>query len=388
MILILFFGQMANWTTVSMSSTSFERRATCRDILTTMVVGKWLKKPHSKEEISQINKFLHAVREHLFLPYSLEREDKLCGNVTFEELNWRMHDLHWFRALCNPDGDTPCCYNNRCVAKDADDCYCDSCYDMRQPIHAELATWSPTTYDCQMATFTSAEDVCHLLSNVTLYIIGDSLLRHVYVSLLTLIRSDTIYGPLLQYTSPGVIQMCNGDFLHLPMCVNHIDRDTWACDRTVRLKFFEYVRSSQSNLTLAAISELMTTPNSLVLVGIGIHDNFNSTSILNDLVFPMVKIASHSKWPRIVWSATHSFGIMKSPRIVSQNIENVIHFNEKIKAALRGSGIPIFDTFQLTNGTMSFDGVHYGKGVNDVKAQIFLNYIMEERELGHLENDV
>lgn len=54
-----------------------------------------------------------------------------------------------------------------------------------------------------MTTFTSAEDVCHLLSNVTLYIIGDSLLRHVYVSLLTLIRSDTIYGPLLQYTSPG-----------------------------------------------------------------------------------------------------------------------------------------------------------------------------------------
>ncbi|KAH9496847.1 hypothetical protein Btru_010416 [Bulinus truncatus] len=382
-LLILFYGQLTSWTTTAKVTLS---RPTCRNVLDTMVVGAWRSRSHGEEEVHQIEQLLHSVRQQLNLPYSLERGDKLCGNVTFDELEGRMYELQWFRALCDPSGDTPCCFNNHCVNKDAEQCKCDLCYDLRHPIHAELATWIPSDSKCQMKSLTPVWEVCHLLNNMTIYIIGDSLLRHVYVSLLTLIRSDKYYGPLLQYTSPGIIQMCDRDFVYLHMCMNHIDRDTWECDRSVKLKFFEYVRASQSNLALSAILELAGKPNSLVVLGIGIHDNFNSASIVKDLIQPILNIVSRSKWPKIVWSSTHSPGVMKSAHITNQSTESILQYNAIIKTALQGSEIPVFDTFRLTNGTMSFDGVHYGRGVNDVKTQILLNYILELRELKHIDS--
>ena len=72
------------------------------------------------------------------------------GNVSFDALEGRMHNLHWFRALCNPDGDTPCCYGNRCVAREIESCRCDDCYDLRQPVNAELAEWVPKDPDCKV----------------------------------------------------------------------------------------------------------------------------------------------------------------------------------------------------------------------------------------------
>ena len=46
------------------------------------------------------------------------------------------------------------------------------------------------------------------------------------------------------------------------------------------------------------------------------------------------------------------------------------------------------NSFNLTDKTASFDGAHYGKGVNDEKAQILLNYIMELRKSKHIQETV
>ncbi|CAL1545460.1 unnamed protein product, partial [Lymnaea stagnalis] len=173
-------------------------RGSCQNVLETMVRGTWLRRSHSEPELEAINRFLHEARAGHFLPYSLQREDKMCGNLSFDELEGRMHDLHWFRALCDPEGDTPCCFHNRCVAMTTDACQCHQCYDLRQQIHAELAEWKPSDPECQMTSFTGPDDVCHILHNMTVYVIGDSLLRHVYTSLLTLVRQGKHYGPLEQ----------------------------------------------------------------------------------------------------------------------------------------------------------------------------------------------
>ena len=73
----------------------------------------------------------------------------------------------------------------------------------------------------------------------------------------------------------------------------------------------------------------------------------------------------------------HAPGLLKTPRVPSQNRESIIRFNADIFNVLEKWSIPIFDSFNFTDGTTSFDGAHYGKGVNDVKVQIFLNYILE-----------
>ena len=40
--------------------------------------------------------------------------------------------------------------------------------------------------------------------------------------------------------------------------------------------------------------------------------------------------------------------------------------------------LPYFDTFAIKAGATSFDGMHYGLGVNMLKAQLLLNYIREQ----------
>lgn len=46
---------------------------------------------------------------------------------------------------------------------------------------------------------------------------------------------------------------------------------------------------------------------------------------------------------------------------------------------MRSRGIPVLDFFEMTKTVFSLDGTHYGLGVNEVKAQVFLNYILEMR---------
>lgn len=56
-----------------------------------------------------------------------------------------------FRALCDPNGSTPCCFENKCVFKDVEHCRCQGCYDLRQKIHAELSTWIPANPTCKVS---------------------------------------------------------------------------------------------------------------------------------------------------------------------------------------------------------------------------------------------
>ncbi|GFS06942.1 hypothetical protein ElyMa_001237500 [Elysia marginata] len=55
-------------------------------------------------------------------------------------------------------------------------------------------------------------------------------------------------------------------------------------------------------------------------------------------------------------------------------------FNAVVTPFLKSQGIAVLDGFNLTLGSlMSYDGTHYGKGLNDLKAQILLNYFREIR---------
>ena len=58
----------------------------------------------------------------------------------------------------------------------------------------------------------------------------------------------------------------------------------------------------------------------------------------------------------------------------------MIEFNRRMKEYLQPRGVDVFDVFNLTLGLHSYDGTHYGAGVNMMKAQLLLNYL---RELNH-----
>lgn len=74
-----------------------------------------------------------------------------AGNVEFEGTISVNQGPKWFRALCNPDGDSPCCFENKCVSKPLESCRCEHCFDVRQQVHAELSTWVPTDPSCTVS---------------------------------------------------------------------------------------------------------------------------------------------------------------------------------------------------------------------------------------------
>ena len=101
--------------------------------------------------------------------------------------------LGWFRALCDSEGATPCCYNHVCVNKTMDQCTCPDCIDMRRPLHAEYSTWQPTDAACRPRDMRT-DEMCQFLGQANLTFIGDSLVRHLYTAFVLLMTGDDQAG--------------------------------------------------------------------------------------------------------------------------------------------------------------------------------------------------
>lgn len=94
----------------------------------------------------------------------------------------------------------------------------------------------------------------------------------------------------------------------------------------------------------------------------------------------MFKLLSNATWPKVIWFNSHSVGLLKTPNVPAQHNEQIKRYSKLMQAAMDKQGIPVLNFYQLTEGVMSYDGLHYGKGINDVKVRIFLNYFFEYRK--------
>lgn len=83
----------------------------CPNTLSGMIKGKWIRRPVTQEEQSTIDAYLHKERAFYRIPPSYQRQDGRCGDVPYE--NSPLYAHMWFKAICNPKGDTPCCHTNK-----------------------------------------------------------------------------------------------------------------------------------------------------------------------------------------------------------------------------------------------------------------------------------
>ena len=105
---------------------------------------RWNASRITQSDIEDVNTYHIHQWKRLGIPLSLQREDKKCGNVAYRPGYWVS------RANCNPDGPTPCCYDNVCQSKSMADCQCQGCYDLRQEVKAEFADWVPKNKNCKV----------------------------------------------------------------------------------------------------------------------------------------------------------------------------------------------------------------------------------------------
>ncbi|XP_067655649.1 uncharacterized protein [Haliotis asinina] len=346
----------------------------CPDVNTGMMKGRWRPRTLTAQEKVTIDTFLKSVRYRV--PKPMQRRDGKCGNVAYK-------NVYYVRALCNPEGTTPCCYGNRCTNKSPDNCKCPNCYDLRNEIHAEYSTWEPQDSRCQVKTFT-AQQTCDLLQDHTIAVIGNSFMRHLYTALVLMLNNFDSRG-VFRAGKPSDIS-CDGMYaFSTKACRPKLIRAATLCNGTLNVDVSELPRASEAKRFHERFRSLLHRKNTVILVGIGIHDHFNFDLVYNEYIYPVVDVIRKKKasWPKLIWFATHKFGIMKSPKMPKQLNSHVVAFNKRMSEALGKYHIPIFDTYNLTSGVMSMDGAHFGIGVNSMKVQMLLNYLVELKSKLH-----
>ncbi|XP_070192852.1 uncharacterized protein [Littorina saxatilis] len=381
-ILLIYDGRYGFSATLSMpwysSSNTSLQAGQCHDVLQTMTKGIWKQKRMTSEEVQKMSLFHKRVREEEHnLPKGVQRTDKQCGNISISVKN------KWTRALCDSEGNTPCCYENHCVNKLPAECACSNCFDLRIPVHAEYSDWLPVDPVCKPQNW-SVEDICRLLEPSTLYFIGDSFIRHVYTALLLAARGNDVTGAFASKMPQELRSRCSGIYMFTEkVCRLWLDQNTRVCNGTVTLRL-RYLYSGTMNTSIhKTVLSLQNKTRSLVFLGVGFHNKLNVDIVTKGLLKPLLTAMKSKRlqWPRLVWAPVHQFGMMRTSQ-TGVDVNMAREFNRRVEEFLTPWGVPVFNTFTLTDNVTSFDGQHYGFGVNRMKVRILLHYLQELKSLG------
>ncbi|XP_046361618.2 uncharacterized protein LOC124138793 [Haliotis rufescens] len=342
------------------------------DVLKCMTIGHWKTRPLSNEEKKKMYDFRESNHARFAFPPNFQRKDGRCGNLTYE-------NVIYFRALCNPRGKTPCCFHNSCQMKPEKECVCEDCYDLRQEKYAEFSSWVPSDSRCSYREF-SREDACQLLKGSTLHFVGDSLVRHIYTAMLLVLTGDYDYGALVSSASDATRKACKGIYMFTEkFCRLSLSYDTKICggEAKVVMKYIDYAHKGGEFLTHVKTIR----SKSLIIVGIGIHNDFDINLIDKQYFGPVLREITHrnATQPLLLWANIHAPGMFKSPVMKGQIRSDFVRFNTNMAKFMGDRNISVFETFNLTDGMSSFDGTHYGMGINVVKSNILLHYIAELR---------
>ncbi|XP_050390821.2 uncharacterized protein LOC130010265 [Patella vulgata] len=346
----------------------------CPRVLSHMVKGYWKPLPRLSQELIGIliDRFTTQVARNYGFPERYQMKDGKCGNIKYPGTV--------LRALCDPKGPTPCCYEGYCVSKSTEDCKCEECYDLRQRISAEASTWVPSHHACQVDDFDSTT-ACRLLHNSTIFWSGNSFTRQIFMALTMILKGDLRHSVV---TNNTVMEKCEGVDNMFLLCQARTETNPIVCNGTVKMTFISNPRTSMKQHIHGAIDDLRDKPRTMIFLGLGIHDDYNYTKILNDYIHPILKHynAKKSVWPKFMWAAAHAPGLLQNPHGPFQLYKHCVRYNKWLNPRLEKLGLPVFETFNMTDGVSSHDGCHYGMAVNMLKARIFLHYIAELQRKG------
>lgn len=352
-----------------------------QNILDCLTAGKFVKLDDvNVQDHKRMHKFIQHVWKDMLNLTSIQRPDGKCGNAGFT------NNFLSRRALCDPEGPTPCCFKGKCIAAKELHCRCADCYDLRQRIIPELSTWKPDRANqCQLTNYTSkaACDLLHKHGITYIVVIGDSLLRHLYSAIGILLKNDPQTGCLKPDISEqdkkdcaGYAQFtekkCNTINLQVPMTV---------CGDKIELHHVPAYHIPLVHIALQAAMEATSRKNSLIILGVGLHHDLNWKLITDLYVRPFVRLLNGrrsdntSKWPLLLWVSPHFPGLLKPPMLTKQDRYTAHNYRYVMEQFLHDNGINSLNTQDLTKDTLSWDGTHQGFGVNMLLAQFVMNYV-------------
>ncbi|XP_071096931.1 uncharacterized protein [Haliotis cracherodii] len=351
----------------------------CPNVLEQASIGRWVKHSFNATQLQELERFYHTVlKDRAPLPSTLQRSDGKCGNTTYDS---SPATAHW-RAVCSPIGKTPCCYNNQCVARSVEGCRCEHCFDLRSEIHAEMAEWVPSDVRCRLKQHTPAE-LCDLLEGSSLYFVGDSLIRHTYIAFLMAIRGNYKDGAVMPGLSPEWYRNCT--YLNMygaVACRRVLDTpNPYVCGGRVYIGRFAHFKPDKTGELLDLVRNITNVKRTLIISGMALHVDMNYTAVQEYLkpAFDFLN-TSGAQWPKFLFTGQSDFGALKNRRAMLWSKRDI--FNTKMSYFAKSHGVLYLDLYNLTRGVRSFDGNHFGVGLNRAKVFIISNYIRDLKDKG------
>lgn len=267
--------------------------------------------------------------------------------------------------------------------------------------HAELMNWKPYDEKCKWKQYTPTQacEVIEMSPVKELYFAGDSFIFNMYSSMLMLLTGKPVIGswPKTSMTAKdrelcsnygtGYWISCRGATRSLDQMLH---RDSLCGDGrnvTFKMELKKYYSSKFEKDFKEFVRTLLGKKGTYVIVGIGFHVQMRLDLAIDHFMKPAVGLVKRfyenkktattgKRWPQFIFSYPLEYGILKPTRyLAAQKISKQLHFQRGMANYCRRNSIPILDFNPLVKNVISFDGIHYGVGVNMAKSQILLNYI-------------
>lgn len=277
---------------------------------------------------------------------------------------------------------------------------CTNVDDLLQSLR--LGSRNCTTEDDCQATFQphqcrprwhSESSICSVLHKFShIWLVGDSLVRHMNQAVMMLLNGNAEYGCLPNKLTSQVYDSCrcDGQFSEVQLCRPPIGRG-FADNRAAALCLggppFEMQYYESKDMVWKSINDTGEhsswhvdgdrRPMFLFVAG-GLHYNVRIKASLEFLFLPAIKeateYASRFNVPLVVALAGlgvhHRDNDMKYP---SQTREMALLFNEKLVSHFPEHAF--FDFWNLTRNAATFDGVHLLTEANLIKAMYLIDYL-------------
>jgi len=267
-----------------------------------------------------------------------------------------------------------------------------SCVDLRTYKNAEASLWETKDLRCDWVNYTgsSACDVIEKSRYDEIYFVGDSLLRNMFAAFLMLLSDDPLKGA---WSSAKITaeqkRVCVGESQYFWKHCRQLVSDMASFLQPEKLcagrkpkftaTYKPYYVSKRPGDFLKLLKPLHGKRGILVVIAIGHHMNFSAESVIEDYLEPVMayfKLSAATDWPHFFYILPMPGSLLKPPKFISrQNNKDLPLFASRLRDFCRRWNVPVFDFRQLSENVHSFDGTHYGRGVNLMKVQVFLNYL-------------
>ncbi|GAA6015772.1 hypothetical protein JCM10207_008790 [Rhodosporidiobolus poonsookiae] len=239
---------------------------------------------------------------------------------------------------------------------------------------------------CEMPRAYSPEEACELLSAFGgMFLTGDSYVRHLYSALLMLLR-DRTDGAVVDYETTDD---CRADQLfddgkHCRLRINDDTLKMPVCGGKTALRFFQTTSFSTFTEWSATLPRESNLHSIVYVTGLGIHGDY--APLQPEYLDGLFDVLSHKfPVPLNIYASPHSppanqpekYFEKQGPHKVKAFREDLLVDlnNRSVDSDFHRGGTRLVDYAAMTDGAVSYDGLHYSYQVNMEKAQILLNLL-------------